>query len=309
MRRILNVFGALLVGFVLGFALLVGVCVALNSRTPAPTDLSHSEQLSHPPAPLREPVTLKIVTFNIWDLYALSTRRAERMALIGETLVGLNPDIVGFQEAWVEADRAIILKRLEEIGLVNSQYFRSGLVGSGLLVASRYPIAEAFFHRYTQGGIPYRVDHGDWWAGKGVCVARIALPNDVGYLDFFDTHTHAQYGLTLYDSIRLSQAQELAAFINKAATGTSPAIAVGDFNTKADQEQYKTLVETAKLKRVMKMESRIDHVFAVESPRYRFEVVDTVQIGVDDRKERIRSGMSDHPGYMTTVRIVPAGTL
>lgn len=299
--------GALLLGSLLGFGLLIAVCVALNARTPSPTDLSQSDRLKHPPAPLRETVTLKIVTFNIWDLYAFSKRRTERMALIGETLVGLAPDIVGFQEAWVEADRDIVLKRLAEIGLVHNRYFPSGLVGGGLLVASRYPIAEAFFHRYTQGGIPYRVDHGDWWAGKGVCLARIALPNDVGYLDFFNTHTHAQYGLTLYDSIRLSQAQELAAFINNAATGTAPVIAVGDFNTNADQEQYQTLVETAKLKRIMNMESRIDHVFAADSPRYTFEVLDTVQIGVDDRKERIRSGMSDHPGYMTTVRIAPAG--
>ncbi|MFA6240318.1 MAG: endonuclease/exonuclease/phosphatase family protein [Candidatus Hydrogenedentales bacterium] len=307
MRRIAKVFGALLLGLLAGFLVVVGVCVALNSRTPSPTDLSQSAQLKQPPAPLREPVTLKIVTFNIWDLYALSTRRAERMALIGEALVGFNPDIVGFQESWVKSDRAMVTKRLEEIGLVHLHYFRSGLVGSGLLVASRYPIAEAYFHRYTQGGIPYRVDHGDWWAGKGVCVARIELPGGVGYLDFFDTHTHAQYGLTLYDSIRLSQAEELAAFINKAATSTSPAIAVGDFNTTADQAQYETVVESAKLKRVMKLDSRIDHVFAVDSPRYAYEVLDTVQIGVDDRKERIRSGMSDHPGYMTTVRITPTG--
>ena len=50
---------------------------------------------------LIKPVTLKIVTFNIHDIYFVSTDRTERMRAIANKLSGLDPDIVGFQESFI----------------------------------------------------------------------------------------------------------------------------------------------------------------------------------------------------------------
>ncbi|MCK5805937.1 MAG: endonuclease/exonuclease/phosphatase family protein, partial [Lentisphaeria bacterium] len=145
-------------------ALLIATGMLLNLRTPSPTDLSVSGQLATPPPGLSESVTLRVVTMNVWGLKHLSSHRAERMPAIGARLAELNPDLIGFQEAFVKADRDALLIPLRKAGLEHHRYFPSGLVGSGLLVVSRYPIEEAFFFRYSAGGKPHRVDHGDWWA-------------------------------------------------------------------------------------------------------------------------------------------------
>jgi len=296
-----------LFGCIAGVAVVVPLigtgCLSL--RTPSPTELSGSAQLATAPPGLSEPVTLRVLTMNVWGLKFLSDHRAERMPAIGARLAQLKPDLIGFQEAFVKADREVLLTALSMAGLVHHRYFPSGFVGSGLLVVSRYPIEEAFFRRYTAGGKAYRVDHGDWWAGKGVCLIRIRLPGSVGYIDFFNTHAHASYGEAMYDPVRQSNMEDLAAFIARAATGTSPALVVGDFNVKRHEQQYRTLVERARLTRLMAVDSWIDHIFAQENSAYRHEVLDTTiiddKIPVNGKSIRL----SDHKGYMSTIRITP----
>lgn len=287
-------------------ALLVSTCLLLNYRTPSPTDLGQSQLLASPPEPLNRPVTLKIVTFNIWDLYYGSTHRPVRMGFIGSTLAALEPDIVGFQEAFIAKDRQVILDILAEAGLPHAMYFPSGLVGSGLLVVSRYPIEEAFFHRYTEGGKPHKVHHGDWWAGKGACVVRLKLPEGLGFLDFFNTHAHAQYNSSEYDGVRMSHMKELAAFINTATVKTAPAIAVGDYNVEPTEPGFQSLVEEARLERMMTIDTRIDHIFAVGNDLYTFDVVETVPIKKVIDVPGGSIGLSDHTGYMSTIHIQPA---
>lgn len=303
MKRFLRI-PAWILGSVIAVCVLVVVtCLLLNYRTPSPTDLDESALLASPPAPAGGEITLKIVTFNIWDLYHEGTHRPERMAAIGRKLQELQPDIAGFQEAFIARDRQIVLDALAECGLNNAVYFPSGLVGSGLLVASRHPIEEAFFHRYTEGGKPHKVHHGDWWAGKGVCVVRVKLPEAIGYLDFFNTHAHARYGDDEYDKVRMSQMHELAAFIKRASLKTVPAISVGDFNVRASEPQYQTLVEEAGLERVMTIDTAIDHIFAVRNDRFTFEALDTVPIKAEVGVPGGTVGLSDHTGYLSTVRI------
>jgi hypothetical protein len=124
-------------------------------------------------------------------------------------------------------------------------------------------------------------------------------------VDFFNTHAHARYGDPGYNPVRLSNMREMAAFVNAATTGTSPAFVVGDLNARPQEEQYKTLVNDARLKRLMNVDSRVDHIFAVENPGYRFEVLDTQpiekEISVGGESVRI----SNHSGYLSTIRITP----
>ncbi len=285
--------------------LLAVTCLLLNLRTPSPTDLAASVLLQCPPPSLATPVTVRIATMNVWGVKYQSPYRFVRMPAIGRALARHHPDIVGFQEAFVRADRQALLAPLETAGLPYHRYFRSGLVGSGLLVVSRWPIVEAFFRRYSAGGKPQRIDHGDWWAGKGVALVRIRLPGTGGILDVFVTHAHARYRDDHYDAVRRSNMEELAAFVGESATGTVPAFVLGDFNVRPGESQYDLLVERARLERLMRISSRIDHILAVRTPQYHFDVLET-----DVIDERIPLGartirLSDHKGYLSVVRVTP----
>jgi predicted secreted protein len=78
--------------FLLYWAILI-MAIPFNLRTPSETDLSKSTLRVQPPPPLAHEIALKIVTFNIHDLYAVSKHRPERMRGIAQTLRDLDhPD-------------------------------------------------------------------------------------------------------------------------------------------------------------------------------------------------------------------------
>jgi len=278
-------------------------CSAL--RESPETDLSKSGQLAKPPPPLKAPLELKIVTFNIWDLHPFGTARAERMRAIGKKLAGLAPDLIGFQEAFYEGDRAIIMEELGPAGLSHSKYFHSGTVGSGLFVVSRFPIEESFFRPYSQRGKFYKPWHGDWWAGKGVCLARAKLPDGMGHVDFFNTHAHANYGTGEYDDVILDNLRECAAFVNEAATRASPALMAGDFNAQLNSPPGRALVQDAKLTPLILQDTGIDHIFFQENAGCDCVVLKSEPItgSVDNGGKKI--GLSDHPGFISTIRLSP----
>ncbi|MDX9975520.1 MAG: endonuclease/exonuclease/phosphatase family protein [FCB group bacterium] len=292
---------------VFGPMVTVAITVLLNSRTGSETDLGKSAQLTTPPAALSEPIDLRIVTFNLHDLYLDSADRPARMRGVGAVLAELDPDIVGIQEAFIASDRRVLLDDLaaKNSRLAHHQYFPSATVGSGLLVLSAFPLTECFFHRYRHDGKWYRFQHGDWWAGKGVALARVQLPSG-GYLDFYNTHLHAQYGRGEYVTVIENEALEIGRFVKASATGVSPAIVVGDFNCTPDSNAYGLAVSEAGLKRMMLQDTRIDHIFAVDNPRYAFTALETIRIDrkvkIGDREERL----SDHTGYLSAIRIAPA---
>jgi endonuclease/exonuclease/phosphatase family metal-dependent hydrolase len=279
----------------------VAVAAMFNGKTGMVTDLRKSLLLAQPAAPIASEVVLKVVTFNIQDLYIAGRDRIARMKAIGQTLCNLDPDIVGIQESFIEKDRQELLSSLDGSRLAYHQYYESGTVGCGLLVLSAYPIIEAFFHRYEQNGKWYKFYHGDWWAGKGVALARIALPQ--GMVDFYNTHAHAAYGSTEYDGVRKFQMGSLARFILDSWTRTAPALLVGDMNCAPGSMQYNTLMAGVGLQRLMNVESRIDHIFAAPSANYDYEVLETLSIAGNVPGKA--TPLSDHTGYMSTIRVRP----
>lgn len=280
---------------IVGFA-----AIYINGRTPSDTDLARSVMRVKPPPPLSGPVTLKVATFNIHSLPVVGYHRPTRMAAIGDALTALEPDIVCFQEAFIEADRRLLIQHLEGSRLAHYHYYPSATVGSGLMIASAYPIKEVFFHRYTVSNSWYKLWEGDWWAGKGVGLARIALPQG-GVVDIYDTHAQAGYGLRWYDGIRNTQMSELAEFIKATRTKTGPALLLGDMNSRINTPYgYNTIVHEANLVRLMAFPKSIDHIFGVLDGRYSFELVDSVRL---HRHDGVR--LSDHDGYVSTIRITP----
>lgn len=265
-----------------------------------------SALLKSPPPGLKAPLTLKVVTFNIQDTWVVGQNRPERMRAIGTKLSLLDPDLVGFQEAFIEEDMQVMKEELKETRLKYWQYYPSGAVGSGVYIASVWPIKEVFFHQYTLAGPWWKIWEGDGAAGKGVGLARVELPDGQGYIDLFDTHAQAGYGNAAYeDPVRVTQLTELAEFINQARLPNSPTFVVGDLNAHPEQKSYQAVVEKAKLERLMTEDSRIDHIFAVKDPNYQYEVLKTERIY---EKWSIRGKeleLSDHSGWMSTIKITP----
>ncbi len=267
------------------------------------TDLRQSQYLPQPPPPLSEAITLRLVTFNIQDLYLVGHHRTTRMRHIARVLATLDPDIVGFQESFIHTDRTILIEALAASRLQHHAYYPSGTAGSGLLISSAWPIRETFFHRYANAGPAWRVWEGDFWGGKGVALARIETP--VGMVDFYNTHAQAGYGRTEYREVRCGQMEELAAFINSSRMGSSPAFLVGDMNSHIGQEDYETAAAGAALLRAMTIDSGIDHIFSVQDAGYKIEMLDTVRIWEEIDEDGKRFSLSDHPGFMSTIRVVP----
>jgi len=267
------------------------------------TNLALSNYLKNKPLPFAASLTVKVVTFNIQDLWVVGRNRPERMRHIGRVITAIDPDIVGFQESFIAKDRAILLEALRDSRLNYIAYYPSGTVGSGLLICSAWPIYDIQFKRYTKTNPAYRIWEGDFWAGKGAALARIESPE--GMIDFYCTHAQAGYGVPNYRDVRVSQMKELAEFITMSRTGTSPAILVGDMNCGEGREDYETVVKGANLTRAMNMESRIDHIFTVNDPKYQYEVLDTIRISETINEGGRSFSLSDHAGYMSTIRVIP----
>ena len=305
-----------------------GVALAIaalaNGRVGAPTAWEQSALRAAPAPAVDAPFTLRVVTWNIAAAYLFTGNRAERMDAIGARLAALDPDLVGLQEAFVASDRARLRRALAGTRLRHEVRFPGATVGNGLWILSAHPIEESWFHRYRSSGPWYRLWEGDWWAGKGVGLARIRLPGGA-LLDFFDTHAQAGRGNPENEVHRLGQMKELAHFVRDARVPGAPALVVGDFNTRPGRPDYELAVRGASLVRTMDLPSEIDHVFAVRTPRWRYEVVETAELTgttlgsgpefflsrAPSPLEWLRAAfgapaetrLSDHPGYAVTLRI------
>ncbi len=192
-----------------------------------------------------ETLNLRVLTFNAWGVPLFATDRTARFEAIGRAIKDLEPDLVGLQEAWTAADRATLLQNLAGSGLNYRHYFRSGVQGSGLLVLSRYPLAEVDFRRFRLTSRPQNLlTQPELLGGKGIALARLETP--LGFLDLYNLHTIAQYRPDERDIYRVHRAAsvyECARFVAGHSGGQRPAIVLGDFNMRPDQLPYGLLMD------------------------------------------------------------------
>jgi sphingomyelin phosphodiesterase 2 len=180
---------------------------------------------------------LNVLTLNTWGIpyaadYALRTQA------LAATLARSDLDVVCLQEVWTDGDVERLTRAAHAGGLAYAQHFPSGVMGSGLLTLSRYPIIDVDFYRYRLGGTVETIWHGDYIAGKGVGLVRIQTPG--GMLDVYNTHAIAQYHpdpIDAYRAHRAAQLYEATRYIT-AETTTNPLIFCGDFNVRADHLGY-----------------------------------------------------------------------
>ena len=62
----------------------------------------------------------------------------------------------------------------------------SGMIGSGLCVFCKFRIMETLYHKFDLNGYVHKVQHGDWFGGKGVGLAKIDVNGYI--LHLYVTH-------------------------------------------------------------------------------------------------------------------------
>ncbi|NXS76497.1 NSMA phosphodiesterase, partial [Pandion haliaetus] len=175
---------------------------------------------------------LRIFDLNCWAIRYLSKRRQERIQLIGDMLRREGFDLVLLQEVWSEQDYSDLKAKLGGC-YPFSHYFRSGVIGSGLCVFSRFPILDTLLYQYSLNGYPYMLQHGDWFCGKSVGLLGRCWHGGHSHFTPPASHQlHAEYcrEKDAYLPHRLVQAWELAQFIRHTSKAADVVLLGGDLN-------------------------------------------------------------------------------
>jgi endonuclease/exonuclease/phosphatase family metal-dependent hydrolase len=162
-------------------------------------------------------------------------------------LMEIDADVVGLQEVFYAKDRRLLVEAGVQAGLIYNHYFYSGILGSGLLTLSRYPILETGFLRFKLNGRPQDFVRVDYYAGKGVGRVRMMTPG--GPVDVYNVHLIASYlewGPDRFAAHRVAQALEVGLYISKESEAI-PAVLVGDLNCYPGDAAYRALLAAGNL--------------------------------------------------------------
>jgi endonuclease/exonuclease/phosphatase family metal-dependent hydrolase len=269
---------------------------------------------------------VSILTQNVWFILIASIPAADRIPGIIQGLRDSSYDVLCLQEVWSSTlDTTYLDSMLEGLGDIYPhtvkylpQPLRQGRVlDSGLLIMSKYPIADFAFHAFgNSSGF-------DTLSDKGVMMAHLEIPVGDKKADLIIANTHLNAG----GGVQYAQTVEATDALNRFLDSLKdtldisrvPVIAAGDFNTDerddnqtAQSEDYLRILEalgpdTKDLYRQVQgseplgntfSQSRIDFVFGV-SGEYT-----VVQADVDAFVEADPdSRLSDHLGSFAVIDI------
>jgi endonuclease/exonuclease/phosphatase family metal-dependent hydrolase len=183
---------------------------------------------------------IRVATLNVWALPEPFGRDVrERMDAIGTHLAGLDLDVVAFQEVWSATARNRLTALGQRAGLPLAWHRDLALGGSGLLVLSRLPLLDARFHRFSLAGHPERLDHPDYFGGKGF--VRLELETDSGPVSLIDTHLHARYRRDVAHEYRAHRTGQVVQLAMETLATRGPVLVAGDFNFREDHAEYEIL--------------------------------------------------------------------
>lgn len=258
--------------------------------------------LSLQPLALSFAFELKLITYNVAGIPLLHGRVAARTARIAELLRRDGYDLAAFQECWY----ADCVRNLSA-PFPHVLRLRDGILGGdGLLLASRYPIAEKELFSYSLNAPLHRFLYGeaDGVARKGVIVATLSTPE--GPLLVFDTHLLAGYRGRSYVPERVGQIYELACFLRAYAKGR-PYLLLGDLNLDPGSEEYAILTALLDLRDACPECSattgggRIDHIFL--SPAMSRWTVERAALAMTESLDAAgRIPLSDHRALTAVLR-------
>jgi endonuclease/exonuclease/phosphatase family metal-dependent hydrolase len=210
--------------------------------------------------------TLSVLTYNIEGLgWPARGGRAKDLREIGKRLAdlresGRGPDVVMFQEMFSGAAKkavgatgypAIVTgprrttqpPASTEEALPGKAKLKRGEIGahftgSGLAIASRYPITHVDKRPYGRKSCAGM----DCLANKGIVLARIAIPGVPTPIDLYDTHMNSR-GASRAPAARNLEAHdrqslEASAFIDETHEDAYPLVFGGDFNMRKSEERW-----------------------------------------------------------------------
>jgi len=210
--------------------------------------------------------TLSVLTYNIEGLgWPARGGRAKELREIGERLANLResgrgPDVVMFQEMFSGAAKKAVGStgypaiatgprrttrppESTEESLPGKAKLKRGEIGmhftgSGLAIASRYPITQVDKRPYGRKSCAGR----DCLANKGIMLARIAIPGVPTPVDLYDTHMNSR-GASRAPAARNLEAHdrqslEASAFIDQTHEDAYPLVFGGDFNMRQSEERW-----------------------------------------------------------------------
>ncbi|KAH8301202.1 hypothetical protein KR018_007507 [Drosophila ironensis] len=268
---------------------------------------------------------LNILTLNIWGIPYVSSDRGPRIEAICKELASGNYDIVSMQEVWTQQDSERLQKATEAV-LPYAHYFHSGVMGAGLLVLSKYPILGTLFHAWSVNGYFHRIQHADWFGGKGVGLCRILVEGQMVHL--YNAHLHAEYDNANdeYKTHRVIQAFDTAQFIEATRGNSVLQILAGDLNAQPQDISYKVLLYTSKMLDSCASDSfrtnecehnsytsarslaknpqgiRIDHIFVRGGDEVNAEIVE-YKLPLPHRVPGEKFSFSDHEAVLAKLRV------
>jgi endonuclease/exonuclease/phosphatase family metal-dependent hydrolase len=265
----------------------------------------------------KQRLRLRVVSWNVWGIpWGLSKQRAERIAAIGPALAQLKPDVVALQEVWVTEDGEALSSVLAAAGLTHSVHESEGLLGSGLLIASRYPLERHTFVPYEQVGKLHKPYHGDAWARKGFLEVQVRTP--MGVVRLFDTHLHAGYGSKEYLHVQTAQALQLSSAVGDLGArpppqrddpARPPLLLLGDLNATLTSLPFQLLRARCDLTPASETLD-IDWVLLRDGGGARWRVRKVTQALTEDVD--LPGGaraLSDHPAIVADLELIRGGPL
>ncbi|MBC6462938.1 endonuclease/exonuclease/phosphatase family protein [Actinomadura sp. HBU206391] len=188
--------------------------------------------------------TIRALTFN--TLFRGQTRA--RLRVLGELLERSDYDVVCLQEVMSPLNLALLRKVTKSYDHV-AHGARLPLVRGGLVILSRWPIAERRFAPFRRHG-PVR---GEWLMRKGALIARVQIEGRS--LTVMNTHLSANMSddwspTSTFTQVQTAELKELASAVT-AVGPQDPLLVMGDFNVPRDSWLFDEFVSATGLRDVM----------------------------------------------------------
>jgi len=186
---------------------------------------------------------LSVVSWNLHGVPFVTSRR-ERFHRVAARVLDTRPDVVLFQEVWLQRDAGQLTGHLSahyEPILLPAR--RRPLRTSGLLSFVRrsngWTIGASQFHHFAHKAPAWKFWEGDGLGRKGV--HEIHLENEHATVLLLNTHLQAAYPWNNYERIRRPQLAQLSDLMQR-LDRRWPVIASGDLNTRPTEHLYHELL-------------------------------------------------------------------
>ncbi len=181
---------------------------------------------------------MRILTYNCCALPLLSGDISERLKLLAEKIVEMNPELVLLQEVYMRRHLKLLERRLEAWPHRFASRRSLTRFGGGLAVFSKRPFAKADYIQFKEQGSLLRYSFLARLSRKGFF--SLAVDDGEKTFHLIATHTIADYRLSVrngagsrrdpYPLYQKRQFEQLSAYLKGLGTAR-PVIVCGDLNT------------------------------------------------------------------------------